>query len=214
MFSGDFAPYVAALLTIAGIHIPALISPGPDFVLIVRNSLMYSRRSGIFAALGVTTGIAMHTTYTLFGLGLLMNDLILNIIRVLGALYLVYIGYRSFKADFNTSATLEKKHHEEDLTPFQAFRSGFFCNALNPMVIVLFVTIFSSVLDLDTPLPIKGLYALEIIGLSFLWFGMVAFFITFDKIQEWVNRFNTWVQRATGSALIFFGIKVALTITP
>lgn len=213
--SGDLAAYTAGFLTIAGIHIPALISPGPDFVMTVRNSLMYSRRSGILAALGITTGMTMHATYTLFGLGLLVNETMMNIIRVLGALYLIYIGYKAFKAHFDPSETLSV-HNErhKDLTPFQAFRSGFLCNALNPMVIVLFVTIFSSVIDLDTPLAIKSLYALEILTLSFIWFGAVAVFIAFDKIREWMNRFNKWAQRAMGSALIFFGLKVAMTITP
>lgn len=215
MSSGDLAPYIAGFLTIAGIHIPALISPGPDFVMIVRNSLMYSRRSGLLAALGITTGITMHTTYTLFGLGLLINETMMNTIRVLGALYLIYIGCKAFQAHFDPSETLSTPNrHRKDLTPFQAFRSGFFCNALNPMVIVLFVTIFSSVIDLKTPFAIKGLYAIEILTLSFLWFGSVAIFITFDKIRERVTRFNKWVQRITGSALIFFGLKVALTITP
>lgn len=93
-------PYLAEFLTIVTIHLLAVMSPGPDFVMIVRNSLMYSRKTGIYSAIGLGFGIGVHVAYSLLGIGILISQSIVlfTIMKFVGAGYLFYIGYKSLTA--------------------------------------------------------------------------------------------------------------------
>jgi len=98
-------PYLSEFITVAIIHLLAVMSPGPDFVMIMRNSLLYSRKTGIYSAIGLGAGIAVHVTYSLIGIGFIISKsvLLFSIIKLLGAGYLVYVGYKSLKATHNFS---------------------------------------------------------------------------------------------------------------
>ncbi len=82
------------LLLIATIHILGAASPGPDLALVLKNSLESGRKAGIYSALGIALGIAVHVSYSVLGLAVLISKSILlfNIIKLIGAAYLIYIG--------------------------------------------------------------------------------------------------------------------------
>src|SRR3989338_5059978 len=88
---------MSAFLTIVVVHLLGAMSPGPDFAIIVRNSLTYSRRTGIWTAAGLGLGILVHVTYALLGIGFIVSQSILlyNALKYLGALYLLYIGWKA-----------------------------------------------------------------------------------------------------------------------
>jgi len=92
--------YLSAIITVAILHFLAVISPGPDFIMITRNALIYSRRSGVFAALGLALGMLVHVTYSLVGIGLIISRSILlfTILKFVGAAYLISIGYHALRA--------------------------------------------------------------------------------------------------------------------
>ena len=69
--------YLPIFLTVALAHLLAVISPGPDFIMITRNSLIYSRKSGIYSAIGLGLGILVHVIYSLVGIGLVISQSIL-----------------------------------------------------------------------------------------------------------------------------------------
>jgi threonine/homoserine/homoserine lactone efflux protein len=92
-------PYLTEFLTVAFIHFLGVMSPGPDFAMISRNSLVYSRRTGIYSAFGLALGILVHVTYSLIGIGLIISKsiIIFSTIKLLGASYLIYIGYKALR---------------------------------------------------------------------------------------------------------------------
>ncbi len=100
--------YLTEFLTVAVIHLLAVISPGPDFAMISRNSLVYSRKTGIYSSLGLALGILVHVSYSLVGIGLIISRsiVIFSAIKFLGAGYLIYIGYKALKTK---SHNLESK---------------------------------------------------------------------------------------------------------
>lgn len=214
MFDFDISVYAASFLAIAFVHLTAVMSPGPDLMLTIRNSLLYSRRVGVAGAIGTTTGILIHLTYTVFGIGYLVSELpwLMNTIRIGGALYLFYLGYMSFKNsgtgalddNFSVDEGANKK-----LSPFQAFRIGMINNLLNPMVILLFIGILSVYITPETPSVIQGLYGVMMITLTFVWFTFVAVFFSIDKIRLRFLKMGHWLEKIAGSALIVFGLKVA-----
>src|SRR5450631_4543934 len=114
------------------IYTVMLVSPGPDFALVVRNSVMYSRRTGMFTALGTSLGLIWHATYTFIGLAIIIHESAwgLNAIRILGGGYLMYLGVSSFLKKSTVLQDMEKQissggHKKVDLTTFQAIRVGF-----------------------------------------------------------------------------------------
>ena len=109
--------YLALIGTVTIIHLLAVISPGPDFIMACRNSLTYSRKTGIYTAVGFGIGIAVHIFYSLAGLALIISKSILlfNTIKFLGAGYLIYIGLKSV---LSKSSKIELGEHDkkEDIT--------------------------------------------------------------------------------------------------
>ena len=69
--------FLSVILTVALVHFLAVLSPGPDFIMVVRNTLIYSRKTGIYSAIGLGLGILVHVTYSLVGIGLLIAKSIL-----------------------------------------------------------------------------------------------------------------------------------------
>lgn len=86
--------------SISFLIILAAISPGPDFAMVIKNSLLYSRRAGIYTALGVSVSLLIHAVYCILGLALVISRSLLafSIIKYLGAAYLIYIGIKGFLA--------------------------------------------------------------------------------------------------------------------
>lgn len=116
--------HLAAILSLAGLNMIALISPGPDFAVIVKNSLVYSRRTALLIAFGITLGCLIHISYSLLGLGLVIkeNEWLFHGLKYLGAGYLFYIGLKGLRAqkkviDLNTEA------HRQDISAFAAILS-------------------------------------------------------------------------------------------
>ncbi len=214
MFDFDLALYINGFIAIASIHTLAVIAPGPDVALTMRNSLLHSRKVGLAGALGTTTGMCIHLSYTILGVGYLVVNMpwLMAAIQLLGALYLFYLGYQSFKphaAPMKDVMLSEEKGPKVLLTPFQAYRIGVINNVLNPMVILLFISILSAYITTETPLVIQGLYGALMIGITFSWFAFVAIFFSVDKIRLLFLKLGKWLERLTGGALIAFGLKVA-----
>lgn len=203
---------LALVGTVAGAHLLAAISPGPDFLMAVRNSLVYSRRTGIWTAVGFGCGIAAHIAGSLAGLALLISRsiLIFNAIKLLGALYLVYIGLRTF---FSRSSALEIGEHgrRQDISPLAAVRIGFLTNVLNPKASLFILSLFTLVISPDTPWPLLGLLSLILVGDTILWFTLVAVFMTQERVRKTFTRYQGVFNRILGGLLVALGVVVALT---
>jgi len=204
--------YLPEFLTIVVIHFICVIAPGPDFAMISRNSLIYSRKTGIYSAIGLAFGILVHVTYSLVGIGFIISQSILlfSIIKYLGAAYLIYIGYKSLKSKPNKekAESLEKKN---DLNKVQALKMGFLTNVLNPKVTLFFLSLFTQVINPQTPLFIQIAYGIEMSAMTFLWFSFVALILSNSLIKAKFTSVQHYFERVFGVILIALGIKVAMS---
>ena len=203
--------YLGIIGTVAFIHLLAVISPGPDFVMAVRNSLAYSRRTGIFTAVGFGLGIAVHISYSLAGLALVISKSILlfNLIKYLGAAYLIYIGIKSLlskKSHFGVSAG-----RKAGISAFSAVRMGFLTNVLNPKATLFFLSLFTFVISPNTPVAVMLAASAIMIVNTVLWFSLVAVFLTNKRISSKVERFQNKITKLFGAFMILLGVKVALS---
>ncbi|HCE44640.1 MAG TPA: amino acid transporter [Lentisphaeria bacterium] len=197
--------------TAAFLNLLAAISPGPDFVMAVRNSLNYSRRTGIFTGFGIGLGLAVHIIYCAAGVGYIIakSIVVFNIIKYLGAAYLIYMGIRSLMAH-RTKIEIETKKESQDLTRMQAVKIGFLTNVLNPKATMFFLGLFTFVIRPDTPAYVIVIISFIMIMTAITWFTIVAIFFTQKRIQDAYARFENVINRAFGALLIFLGVKIAL----
>ena len=203
---------MSAFLTVAIVHLLGVMSPGPDFAIVTRNSLSYSRKTGIITAAGIALGLQVHVLYSLLGIGLLISRSIVlfSIIKYLGAAYLIYIGWKALTAKkAEVSRTVIEKE-EKDISPLQAFRNGFLCNVLNPKATLFMLALFTQVIDPTPPLAIQGFYGVYMGLATFVWFSFLASVFSLSIIKRTFERAQTLIERTMGAVLIGLGIKVAL----
>lgn len=203
--------YIPIILTVATIHLLAVMSPGPDFIMTMRNSLVYSRRSGIYSAIGLGLGILVHVAYCLAGIALIISQSILlfTIIKYLGAAYLIYIGIKSLRAKRNQQPGIIGDNGHSDMTKWQAIRSGFITNATNPKATLFFLSLFTLVIEPSTPFAVKLIMGGEMAIATALWFSLIAVLVSHRIIRHRIARFQYYIERFMGAVLILFGIKLA-----
>ncbi len=204
--------YLALIGTVTLIHLLGVISPGPDFIVVVKNSLTYSRRTGIWTAVGMGAGISVHMLYCVLGLALLISQSILlfTIIKFLGAAYLVYLGITAILSK-SQAVSVTAEESKAEISRWQAVRIGFLTNALNPKVTLFFLSLFTLVIDPATPGIILMVMSLIMITNTTLWFTIVALAFTQERVQHQLNRFQSVFNKFLGGALVALGIKVAFT---
>ncbi|PWI18628.1 lysine transporter LysE [Streptomyces sp. Act143] len=196
------------ILAVAVITVLAVIAPGADFAMVVRNSYLHGRRTGILAATGVAAGVLVHVTYTMLGVGLLIasSTFLFTIIKLIGAAYLVYIGVRTFRTRGEVEVDLETT---SDLTPLKALRSGFLTNVLNPKTTLFVVSTFAQVVSPGTPVYQQVGYGLFMSLAHLLWFGVVAVFFSHDRMRTLMLRGQKVLNKVIGSVLAGLGISLA-----
>lgn len=195
-----------------GIFTMALASPGPDFVIAVRNSILYSRKIGIITAIGFALGVSVHMTYTLLGLAVLISQsvILFNLIKYAGAAYLFYIGFHALKSR-GFEETTSQRAQQKTMNPLKALWNGFLTNALNPKATLFFMAVFSQFINPETPFSIQITYALTCVVMTGIWFSLVAMVLTHPKIKAKFLQLTKWIDRVCGGLLIALGIKLAFS---
>ncbi len=203
--------YVPIILTVALIHLLAVMSPGPDFIMVVKNSLSHSRRSGIYSAVGLGLGITVHVTYCLLGIALIISRsiLIFSIIKYIGAAYLLYIGIKSLRAKPHEEAIAVGEHAKVDLTKLQALRMGFLTNVTNPKATLFFLSLFTLVIHPGTPLVVKLIMGSEMVLATMAWFSIVTVIVSHRLVRNRIGKIQHYLEKFMGGVLILFGIVVA-----
>ncbi|MGW7103917.1 LysE family translocator [Streptomyces sp. NPDC054838] len=193
------------VIAVAVITLLAVISPGADFAMVVRNSYLYGRPTGLFAAAGVAAGVLVHVSYTMLGVGLLIasSTALFTAIKLAGAAYLVWIGVRTFRARAELTVDLESK---PQLTRTGALRSGFLTNVLNPKTTLFVVSTFTQVVHADTPVWQQAGYGLFMSAAHLGWFGAVALFFSNERLRDRMLRAQKALNRAIGSVLVGLGV--------
>jgi RhtB (resistance to homoserine/threonine) family protein len=198
------------VLAVAVITVLAVIAPGADFAMIVRNSYLYGRRTGILAATGVAAGVLVHVTYTMLGVGLLIasSTALFTAIKLIGAAYLVHIGVRTFRTRAEVEVDLDLGD-KTGLRPFAALRTGFLTNVLNPKTTLFVVSTFAQVVSPGTPVVQQVGYGLFMSLAHLLWFGVVAVFFSQDRMRTLMLRGQRVLNKVIGSVLAGLGVTLA-----
>ncbi|MFH8799778.1 LysE family translocator [Streptomyces sp. NPDC017936] len=197
------------ILAVAVITVLAVVAPGADFAMIVRNSYLHGRRTGLFAAAGVAAGVLVHVTYTMLGVGLLIasSTFLFTVIKLTGAAYLVHVGVRTFRTETRVEVDLSGG---TELSPLAALRAGFLTNVLNPKTTLFVVSTFAQAVSPGTPVYRQVGYGLFMSLAHLLWFGVVAVFFSQERMRTLMLRAQKVLNKVIGSVLAGLGVGLAL----
>ncbi len=189
------------------------ISPGPDNIFVLIQSMVNGKKSGFSIIAGLMTGCLVHTSLLAFGVSVLLkqNPEIYNGIKVFGALYLLYLAFTVFKG--NSDITLGKTE-KGTKSYFNLFRQGFIMNVLNPKVTIFFLAFFPGFLfseDLNTVVQFYILGILFILVSSGV-FGAIAVLSgsigIFIKSNSRLGLYLKWLQ-----IIVFIGLAIYLLLS-
>jgi RhtB (resistance to homoserine/threonine) family protein len=190
------------------------LTPGNDTIFILVKSIGQGKKAGIVSTLGIATGGIGHTMLAAFGLSVIIakSILLFNIIKYLGAAYLLYMGYQMLtnKTPLATDEIIESKSANYR----KIYRDGFLTNILNPKVALFFIAFLPQFIDptfRNTVVPFLLLGA-TFITTGTIWCIILALFASgiFGRLKS--NRMvSALISKLCGITLVGLGIKIALT---
>lgn len=208
--------YWSEFLTIAVAHALAVASPGPDFAIVLKQSLTKGRRTAIWTSLGIGAGISLHVAYSLLGISLLIakSPVAFSVLKYVGAAYLAWIGVQALRsrpraagaaavapgASDGKGADQPRKH--------TAFALGFLTNALNPKATMFFLALFPMAVSASTPKLVQLGYGIWVILSTAAWFSFVSIVFTRPEVRDRFLRVGHWIDRALG--VVFLGFAASL----
>lgn len=191
----------------------AIVSPGPNFIMVVNTALSDSRRSGIFTSLGVATGSGLFALSGMLGLILVVNSLpnFAIIARIVGGAYLLWLGYNLLRLSRNMSvAPTQQSTETSTMSRSTAYRTGLLTNLTNPKAWAFYFSLFTLVMTPDTPFWAKAALNLSMLVISFAWYAFVAILITDRRVQPKFIRVQSVLQSCLGFVLIWLGGRLLI----
>jgi threonine/homoserine/homoserine lactone efflux protein len=188
------------------------ITPGADTLYIVGRSSTQGPRAGAVAALGIGTGALVHICAATLGLSAILaaSATVFNAVRIIGAIYLLYVGIGLIRSARAASATLAGDRRLTSLRGI--FLQGFLTNVLNPKVALFFLAFLPQFVDSQAPNPLAFLF----LGLIFdingtLWNLLVARLAAgISTALSPSPTFKQWFNRCVGGAFVLVGLRLAL----
>lgn len=204
--------YWNEFFVIAVAHLFAVASPGPDFAVVLKQSVVGGTRVGVWTSLGVGSAILLHVTYCVLGVALLLTQspMLFMGVRYLAAAYLLYLGLTAIRESFNpSSAGLETKSAVV-MSPASAFYVGFLTNGLNPKATLFFLSLFTVVISPTTPVLVQAGYGLYLAVATFVWFASLSVLLGREKFRNSLLKLGVWFERIMGLILIFLAVQIAV----
>ncbi len=206
-------PATTTLLAFALAAFVLIVVPGPNLIYILARGVEQGRSAAVASAFGVETGSLFHIAAAAAGLSALLasSQLAFDIVRYLGAAYLVYLGIRTL---------LQRDEHTAAVAPsdgrrlWHAYRQGVLVNVLNPKVALFFLAFLPQFID-----PMRGQAATQILALGIIFFAIalamdILYAMASGSVGSFLRRrpqYLRWQRYLTGSVYIGLGMAAAVT---
>ncbi|QJR79312.1 LysE family translocator [Alteromonas pelagimontana] len=205
-------PYIDEFITIAIIHLVAVASPGPDFAVVVRHSVTYGRRAALLTSIGIGLGILLHVGYSLIGLSVVIKTTpwLFRTISYLAAAYLVYLAIGALRSGPSSSPAVVgvDTKNKATMSDRKALWTGFLTNGLNPKATLFFLSVFTAIINIDTPFSIKLMYGIYLSVATGVWFCFLSYLLSSSKIAHLIGSKGYWLDRVMGVLLLGLAAKL------
>ena len=202
--------YLDEFILIAISHFFAVASPGPDFALVLKQSVQKGRNNALVTSLGIAAGILVHVTYCVLGVALVISQspALFSLLKYIAAGYLAYIGVMALRAKPSAPGTVELNSSSTDESFAKAFSRGFLVNALNPKATLFFLSLFTLVISIETPMMVQAGYGLYMAFATLFWFSFLSVVLSRKPVRQFFLRSGHWFDRGIGIVLIALAVRV------
>lgn len=202
-------------LTVAMVHLIALMSPGPDFFFVSQTAASRSRREAMMGVVGISLGVMVWAGVALLGLNLILQKMawLHQIIMVGGGLYLCWMGWQLLRSARSQNAQTASAAEVKVALPKpgRSFIRGLLTNLSNPKAVIYFGSVFSLFVGEDVGAGARwGLFAL-ITGETFIWFTLVAIIFALPAMRRGYQRMAKWIDGLAGVLFTGFGLHLIFT---
>lgn len=199
-----------ALVQIALLHLFAVASPGPDFIVVSRQALRYGFIAGIWTSLGISTGILFHILFALTSVNLIFNyqETLFYLISIIAAVYLFFLGVRSI---FNKPKDLDVNEMKSSLTinATKSYTTGFITNITNPKALLFLITLYS-VISNNLTLNLAIASGIYMCVATCIWFIFISKLFSLGKENPIFNKFTPIFEKICGLILIIIAIQILI----
>ena len=200
-------------LTVAVLHIVALVTPGPDFFFVSQTAVSRSRKEAMMGVLGITGGVMVWSGVALLGLNLILEKMawLHSIIMVGGGLYLCWMGYQMLRSALKKEKPSEQAPAVELAHGGRSFLKGLLTNLSNPKAIIYFGSVFSLFVGNDVGSAERwGLFVMIALE-TFAWFTVVASLFALPQMRRGYQRLAKWIDGVAGALFAGFGIHLIIS---
>ncbi|MGJ7907061.1 LysE family translocator [Actinopolyspora sp. H202] len=203
---------IGALLAFLGVVTVISLVPGPDTLFIMANGMTSGARAGVIAAVGISTGMAVHTLAAVFGLSALLQaaPAAMNVIRVFGIFFLLYLAFQAYRSSGVEAESPQVNAPTRSLR--RVYTMAVLTNLANPKIILFYLAFMPQFTNQSYAWPVSvqllalgGLFILVGVALD----GMTG--LTAGKLSEFLSRRRSvrkWMDRV--SAGVFGALAVHL----
>ncbi|EPK7360229.1 threonine export protein RhtC [Kluyvera intermedia] len=205
---------ITLFLTVALVHIIALMSPGPDFFFVSQTAVSRSRKEAMMGVLGITCGVMVWAGVALLGLHLIIEKMawLHTIIMVGGGLYLCWMGYQMLRGALKKEKSTEAAEPQVELAQGgRSFMKGLLTNLANPKAIIYFGSVFSLFVGDSVGAGERwGIFVLIILE-TLAWFTVVASLFALPTMRRGYQRAAKWIDGVAGTLFAGFGIHLIIS---
>ncbi|MDT3253293.1 threonine export protein RhtC [Serratia sp. root2] len=202
-------------LTVALVHLIALMSPGPDFFFVSQTAASRSRREAMMGVVGISLGIVVWAGVALMGLHLILQKMawLHQIIMVGGGIYLCWMGWQLLRSARSQNAQSVPTEDVKVALPKagRSFIRGFLTNLSNPKAVIYFGSVFSLFVGDDVGAGARWGLFLLIIAETFVWFSLVAVVFALPAMRRGYQRLAKWIDGLAGVLFTGFGLHLIFT---
>lgn len=207
-------------VTVAIAHFLALLSPGPDFVLVVKSALRNEGKNAVGIALGIASANALYIGICLIGVGSILaaSVSVMIVLKIIGGLFLIYLAVqalRASKSSYSDLSVAEHTHPTSIKTTFiKEFIVGFMSGILNPKNLLFYLSLFTVVLTSEVSIAFKLGLGIWMTAVVFLWDLLIIFLFSTSRVRRKFTRLAYYMDKVTGAILGVIGfsiVKSALT---
>ena len=200
-------------LTVALVHIIALMSPGPDFFFVSQTAVSRSRKEAMMGVLGITGGVMVWAGVALLGLHLIIEKMawLHTLIMVGGGLYLCWMGYQMLRGALKKNDIVTAEPQVELARSGRSFLKGLLTNLANPKAIIYFGSVFSLFVGDNIGAGARWGIFLLIVLETLAWFTIVAILFALPKMPRGYQRMAKWIDGIAGTLFAGFGIHLIIS---
>ena len=199
-------------LLIACAHFLALLSPGPDFFLIMQASLRLPLRFGIAICCGIAVANGVYLMLAVIGFEIVRETtLLFSTLKYLGSAYLLFVGVMLLRSPKQQLGDQRSSSFIRVENLRRQFLIGFMSALLNPKNMIFYLSLFTALVSVETGFATRCLYAVWMMVVVFLWDCLVVLTICQQKVKRWLGGSIYYIEKISGVALACFGVMLPFT---